>query len=95
MSLNKAYEYLQDVGRAALVHIRKTIGINQKDVPSSPFDANSIPVIPISGGKKTNKNIKQYKNKRHTNKRKKCKQPQMKRKTMKRQKKRQTKKKHM
>jgi len=88
MSLNKAYEYLQDVGRTALVRIRKTIGINQKDVP---INNNSVPVIPISGGKKTNKNRKQYKNKRHTNKRKKCKQPQMKRKTMKRQ----TKKKHM
>jgi len=92
MSLNKAYTYLQSVGRAALFRIIKTIGINIKDVPTNN---NSVPVIPISGGKKTNRNRKRYKNKRHTNKRKKCKQRQMKKKTNKRQKKRLTKKRYM
>jgi hypothetical protein len=73
-SLNKAYTYLQGVVRIARDRIKKVISFNQKDVP---INNNSVPVIPISGGRyrrKTNKNKnqKRYKdNSRKTNKKRK------------------------
>jgi hypothetical protein len=87
-SFNKILLYGKNLLHNAQI---KLSGFFLKDVPT---ELNSVPVISISGGQKTNKtkNKKQYKNKLQTYKRKKCKQQKIKRKTKKNHKKRTTKK---